>query len=184
MATRSARRITYEDYLDFPEGERWEVIDGVAYMCASPNRRHQLILGEIYRQLANHVKSRGGGVALVAPFDVVLDPGGDIVQPDIVFVSDADADVLTAANAWGSPSWVVEVLSPSNPSRDRRLKLKRYEHFKVGEYWIVDPANDQIEIYRLEDGTYGEPDIVRPPDAPSPTALPSFALDLADVFSV
>lgn len=182
MATRPERRLTYEDYLTFPEGERWEVIDGEAYMVPAPNTRHQQIIVEILVQVANHLKAHGGGTVLVSPFDVVLDAGGDVVQPDIVFIADADKDVLTEANAWGTPTWVIEVLSPSRPERDRRLKLGRYENFGVAEYWIVDPMADAVEIYRLEAGTYGSPSIVRPPDTASPLQPRGLAVDLAEVF--
>ncbi|RPH82936.1 MAG: Uma2 family endonuclease, partial [Desulfobacteraceae bacterium] len=33
---------TYKDYLEWPEEERWELIEGVAYnMTPSPSRSHQ-----------------------------------------------------------------------------------------------------------------------------------------------
>ncbi|MDI6915991.1 MAG: Uma2 family endonuclease, partial [Desulfitobacteriaceae bacterium] len=34
---------TYEDYLTWPEDERWEIIDGVPYMQAAPTSIHQEI---------------------------------------------------------------------------------------------------------------------------------------------
>jgi Uma2 family endonuclease len=182
LATRPERRLTYEDYAGFPEGERWEVIDGEAYVVPSPNRRHQLVAGEIHRQLANYLKDHGGGEVYIAPFDVVLDES-DIVQPDVVFVAGADMDVLTDANVRGTPTWVVEVLSPSRPERDRRLKFGRYERFGVAEYWIVDPSDEAVEIYRLESGAYGPPVVVRAPDVAAPLQPSGFALDLAEVFS-
>ena len=33
---------------------------------------------------------------------------------------------------------------------DRELKRKRYEHFRVREYWLVDPDANSIEILGLE----------------------------------
>jgi Uma2 family endonuclease len=181
LATKPERRLTYEDYVGFPEGERWEVIDGEAFVVPSPNRRHQLIAGEIYRQTANHLKVHGGGEVYIAPFDVVLDPS-DILQPDVVFIAAQDLGVLTDANVWGTPTWVVEVLSPSHPERDKRLKLQRYERFGVPEYWIVDPSEDTVEIHRLSAGSYGMPTVVRPPGQASPLLPEGLALDLREAF--
>lgn len=45
---------SYADYLTWPEDERWELIDGVPYnMTPSPTPKHQEILGELFRILAN-----------------------------------------------------------------------------------------------------------------------------------
>ena len=103
MATRPRRKLTYDDYVDFPEGERYELIDGDPYMVAAPNEKHQRILGELHLQVANFLKGHGGGRAYFAPFDVVLDPT-DVLQPDLVFIADDDIDVLTEANVWGTPT--------------------------------------------------------------------------------
>ncbi|MCI0637220.1 MAG: Uma2 family endonuclease [Actinobacteria bacterium] len=180
MATRPDRRLTYDDYVDFPEGERYELIDGEVYVVPSPNEKHQRVLGELHRQAANHVKEHGGGRVYIAPFDVVLDPG-DVLQPDLVFIADADLEVLTEANVWGTPTWVVEVLS-RDTARDRKLKLPRYERFGVSEYWIIDPIAEQIEVYRLTDGAFGKPDLLHAPDRASPLLPPGLDFDLDEIF--
>lgn len=43
------------DHLTWPEGERWEIIDGVRYMQAAPSTVYQEILMELSRQIANHL---------------------------------------------------------------------------------------------------------------------------------
>lgn len=180
MATRPDRKLTYEDYLHFPEGERYELIDGEAWMVAAPNTRHQDIAGRLYVVTHNHLDVRGGGRVFIAPFDVVLDPG-DVLQPDVVFIADDDLDVLTDANIWGTPSWVAEVFS-HDVRRDRVLKLQRYERFGVPEVWLLDPIDDALEIYRLTNGTYGEPMVARPPDIARPLVPMGLEIDLAYVF--
>jgi len=48
---------SYVDYLTWPEDERWELIDGVPYnMTPGPTPKHQEILGELFRVLANWLK--------------------------------------------------------------------------------------------------------------------------------
>jgi Uma2 family endonuclease len=182
MAVRPERKLTYDDYVDFPESERWELIDGEAYVVPAPNTKHQRVLIRLLTDLTIHLRAYGGGEVLAAPYDVVLSQY-DVLQPDIVFVSDADSRVITEANIWGTPTWAIEVLSPSHPERDRKLKLARYERFGVPEYWIVDPITDRVEIYRLEGDAYGPALVVSPPDAASPIQPARFAVDLGVLFT-
>ncbi|MBI4730476.1 MAG: Uma2 family endonuclease [Acidobacteria bacterium] len=90
MATRPEPKLTYEDYVRFPDdGRRRQIINGEVFVVPSPSTRHQEIVGRLHRLIANHVEARGGGRAFVAPLDVVLSMT-DVVQPDVLFVSDAD----------------------------------------------------------------------------------------------
>ncbi|MGH2760152.1 MAG: Uma2 family endonuclease [Actinomycetota bacterium] len=181
MATRPEHKLTYDDYVTFPEGERYELIDGEAYMVPSPNEKHQRILGELHLHVATFLKRHGGGRVYVAPFDVVLDPG-DVLQPDIVFIADVDLAVLTAANVWGTPTWVVEILS-SEESRDRKLKFQRYQRFGVPELWIVDPGRERVEVYRLQDDTYGEPMTFGATDRVGPLRPEGLEIEVAELFA-
>ncbi len=180
MATRPEWKATYEDYLNFPEGERYELIDGEAWMVPAPNTRHQDLALRLAVRVSVHLEKHGGGRVWVAPFDVVLSPG-DVFQPDLVFLAESDLDVLTEANIWGSPRWVVEIFS-QDVQRDRVLKLARYERFGVAEVWLVDPVNDLLEIYRLADGSYGDPAILRPPDVARPLRPSGLEIDLSQLF--
>lgn len=49
------------------------------------------------------------------------------------------------------------------------------------EYWVVDPEGDAVEVYRLEGGRYGEPEVLRPGAEVTTAALPGLRLDLADL---
>jgi Uma2 family endonuclease len=55
--------------------------------------------------------------------------------------------VVTDRGIDGPPDLVVEVLSPSTESRDRGIKLERYRHYGVPEYWIVDPDEQTVEVW-------------------------------------
>ena len=85
---REEARYSWSDYLAWPEGERYELVDGIAYaMSPAPRRRHQEISGEIFRQAANALRKKPCRV-YDAPFDVKLssdesDDAPTVVQPDI-----------------------------------------------------------------------------------------------------
>jgi Uma2 family endonuclease len=181
VATRPENKLTYDDYVNFPEDARYELVDGEVYVVPGVNEKHQRILGELFWQLASHLKRHGGGRTYMPPFDVVLDKG-DVLQPDLVFISDADMSVLTEANVWGTPTWVVEILS-SDPNRDRRLKFKRYERFGVREYWIIDPVAERVEVYRLEGEAYGAAAIHAAPARVSPLLPEALEIDLTELFA-
>lgn len=53
------KKYTYADYLTWPEGERYEIIDGVPYnMSPSPSRKHQKVVGELFAYIHNYLKGK------------------------------------------------------------------------------------------------------------------------------
>ncbi len=179
MAVRPQPKLTYQDYLLFPDdGRRRELIEGEVYVTPSPNTRHQDIVGFVYRRIGNHLESHGGGRVFVAPYDVVLSDA-DVVQPDVIFVSDADAGVITKANIQGVPTLLIEVVS--DPRLDRRIKHSLYARYGVPEYWVVDPDADRVEVFSLTDQGYAKPEILEPKETLSTEALPGLIIDLADL---
>ncbi len=159
---------TYADYLKWPGDERWELIDGVAWsMSPAPSPDHQMILGRLFRSIAE-ITDRTGCATFVAPFDVRLPDRAEqdaeqtstVVQPDIsVF---CDHSLLDERGAHGAPDLVVEILSPSTGYKDQTDKLALYEHHGVREYWVVNGDAGWVMVYRVgPDGRYGKPDYYR-----------------------
>lgn len=154
----------YADYLDWPEGERFELIDGTAYaMAPAPLRVHQELLGAIYREVATHLDGKPCR-PFVAPFDVRLPQADEndedidtVVQPDMVVV--CDRSKLDERGCRGAPDWVMEVLSPSTTLYDLTTKRDLYERVGVREYWLVHPADRIVTVHLLQDGRYGAPHV-------------------------
>lgn len=149
MATFEASRLlTYEDYAALPaDGKRYELVDGALVLMTGPNIRHQVILWNLSGALFNHMRQHPGGRVLFAPFDVVLDVH-QVLQPDLLFVSDERKAVLTEANAQGAPDLVVEILSPGTMRRDRGRKRQLYAQYGVKELWIVHQSSRRVDVYR------------------------------------
>jgi Uma2 family endonuclease len=144
--------MTYEDYVALPDdGERYEVIEGELCEVPVPDRQHQKVLFNLAFELRKFIHSRKLGNVYISPFDVVLS-STNIVQPDVLFVSNDRFTILTDAGATGAPDLAIEVSSASTLRRDEVIKLRLYESFGVDEYWIVDPFRESLRIHRRREG--------------------------------
>ena len=153
MANVNTAILTYEDYLNAPGDERYELLNGELVMIAAPNVAHQKALFRIARLVEDFVLERGLGGVFIAPTDVVLSDT-NVVQPDVIFVSKERMSVVGDANIQGAPDLVVEIVSPNNPERDLVRKRDIYARHGVGEYWTVDPEARSIRVMVLEGGAY------------------------------
>jgi len=175
-------KLTYDDYLLFPEdGQRHEILDGEHYVTASPFFQHQLVSSRLHSRVGPWVEARKLGVLLAAPMDVLLSPH-DVAQPDLLFISNERAGIITRANVQGAPDLVVEILSKSTRNRDERLKLERYERFGVREYWLLDPDRRAAWIYRREGGRLCLAAELFMGDVLTSPLLPGLEIRLAEIF--
>ncbi len=141
---------TIEDYYKLPEDQRFELIDGYLYVMLAPTVLHQLIAGEIHRQIANFIYEKNGKcLPLISPIDVQLDRDNKtMVQPDVAIL--CDKDKLMNRVIYGAPDFVLEVISPSTSRKDYTKKLAKYESAGVKEYWILDPYKEKLLIYDFD----------------------------------
>jgi Uma2 family endonuclease len=180
-------RFSYAHYLTWPEEERWEIVDGIAWaMSPAPSRIHQDLVGNLFVQIKQQLKDRPCSV-YIAPFDVRLaaaDAADDeiesVVQPDISIF--CDRSKLDDRGAHGAPEWIIEILSPATALRDQTTKRDLYARHGVSEYWLVHPGDRTLTCYRHPtEGRYGVPHIV----AASGTsqALIGVTIDWDEVFA-
>jgi Uma2 family endonuclease len=151
---KEKRHFTYADYKEWElaEGERYEVIYGEAYAMSAPNTRHQEILMALASQFYNYSQGKPCKV-YPAPFDVRLsyeeDESDDtVVQPDITVICDEKKRGHEGCR--GCPDLVIEILSLSNTAIEMERKLKLYQDAGVREYWIIDPENTGVTVYRFQ----------------------------------
>jgi Uma2 family endonuclease len=152
-------RTAMEVYQMLPEGTLCEVIDNTLFMSPSPNTEHQRILGEIFAEMKIHLKHNAKGEVFISPYDVYLDNGQSVVQPDIVFVGLKSSDKIRRNGIHGGPDLVIEVLS-TNLNHDKKRKFELYERNGIPEYIIIDPETKENWHYLLTDGKYYQlPDV-------------------------
>ena len=142
--------ITLEQYEALPEEKRIEVFDGIVYDMASPSQAHQTILTELLVSLRNYIREKNNNCSVFpAPFDVKLnDKPLTIVQPDLMIV--CDKDKLDGKRCNGAPDFIIEIVSPGNPSDDYIRKSYYYKNYGVREYWIVDPKRRMVTVNYFE----------------------------------
>lgn len=146
---------TEEDYYSLPENVRAELIDGQFYYMAAPSRVHQEILNFINTEINLYLRSKNGSCKVYpAPFAVKLFSENDrnVVEPDISVI--CDPGKLTDRGCTGAPDWITEIISPSNSSQDYVRKLNLYMDAGVREYWIVNPIEQEVFVYFLEQNKF------------------------------
>ncbi|QGP93836.1 Putative restriction endonuclease [Neomoorella glycerini] len=175
-------KFTYEDYCQLPEDKRYELIGGKLYMVPAPSVIHQMVSGNLEFILRQHVEEQKIGIILHSPIDVYLTPE-DVVQPDIIFISNERRAIITEANIKGGPDLVIEILSPSTAERDQVIKKKLYAAHHVREIWFVHPVAQTIEVCTFTPGGEKKELYTRRGKQPfTSTVLPELDLDLDRVF--
>ena len=165
---------TYGDYVNWPDNERWELIEGIPFdMTPAPARIHQEILGNLFLEMNRVYADKEGGCKIyLAPFDVRFPKGKEpdaaiinVVQPDLSVI--CDASKLDDKGCKGAPDVVVEIISPFTAKKDLEYKLKLYEKHRIPEYWVVHPHERTVMVYRLNEQNkydhaevYGQEDVI------------------------
>ena len=141
---------TYQDYKNFDDSMRCEIIEGkIVMMAPSQTILHQEVLGNVAVLISDFVKGKKCK-ACISPLDVLLDyeykgENSDIIlQPDLLVL--CDKNKLDKRGILGAPELVVEILSPSTLKYDLGKKMELYLAYGVKEYWIVDPHAKTIHL--------------------------------------
>lgn len=144
--------LTLDAYLQTPEtNTRYELLYGVVREPAAPSWDHQQVVARLFGGIDRHVRQRELGNVGLSPLDVVLDAQRSlVVQPDIVFVTNARTHIIRH-RLWGAPDLVVEVLSAGSTAYDRGTKQAWYRQYGVRELWLVNHWECAIEVVALSE---------------------------------
>ncbi|HEY7543554.1 MAG TPA: Uma2 family endonuclease [Blastocatellia bacterium] len=152
MATRIEPILTVDDLVCMPDdGNRYELIEGELFMSRAPDLLHQIITANLVYFFKDYL--RENPIGLIVPTPGVIFSKYSSVIPDLVYISnERRKEIATGKHVTGAPDLAVEILSPGaeNEHRDRAAKRQLYGKYGVKEYWIVDPKNKTVEIYRLQ----------------------------------
>jgi len=150
------KRYTYADYLTWLDDKRRELYDGfIKIMTPAPSRKHQKISTKFTRIIDNFLSGRDCEI-YHAPFDVRLYNGSKkdekidtVVQPDICVI--CDLSKLDEKGCLGAPDFIIEIVSPGNSKKDVKDKFEIYQRYGVREYWIVNPNDENVSVFVLDE---------------------------------
>ena len=181
--------LTFEAYL--VEGEitgHYEIIEGERRFMPGPTWRHQRITGNLVELLRRYEKESRRGLALCAPFDVLIRRLPlQVRQPDVLFISHSrlmaqggipDAGVLETA-----PELVVEIVSDSDTRRVLEAKIADYTAVGVAECWIVHPDAETVAVLRCSPSAVEETCVFRSGETVISPAFPDLVAAVTDVFA-
>ena len=186
MAKLPPRRpATYADLEEVPEPLVAEILDGELVSSPRPAARHARASIKLAARLVppfdDGVGGPGGWIVLIEP-EVHL--GANVLVPDLAaWRRERMPELPDAAFFTLAPDWVCEVLSPSTEHLDRTRKLRIYAEAGVPHAWLLDPARDMLEAYRLVEGSLR---LISSHDRDGRVALEPFdaiALELAGLWS-
>ncbi|HVR97759.1 MAG TPA: Uma2 family endonuclease [Thermoanaerobaculia bacterium] len=162
MAVRDTihRKLTYEDYVLIPEDRlRHEILDGEHVVSPAPKPGHQDVSLELSMALGPFIRGRQLGKLYYAPVDILL-AEHNILQPDLVFISNERLRIIGEDNVEGAPDLVIEILSDSTRRRDEGAKRRLYERYGVLEYWLIDPKRRAVSVLRRAGAGFGTPEVL------------------------
>jgi Uma2 family endonuclease len=183
MGSEVVSKLTFEQFRQLPDdGKQYELIHGEARLTPAPSTRHQVILENLSYSLGAFTRQTKSGQIAYAPLDVRL--GEDtVLQPDLVFVSNARASILREEFVDGAPDLVVEILSPSTSAHDRATKLPIYAAAGVPEFWLIDPLAKTVEVLKLQGKKYLVEAILAGDQTLTSSLFPGWQLPLSELLA-
>lgn len=154
IASTDTSKWTYERMIhELPQESRYEIRNFDLIDMPSPSFTHQNISRIVLKSFEKFIDEHQSGILIFAPFDVILDKG-NTVQPDLLFISKENQEIIKEKGVFGSPDLVVEIVSKGSVIRDYIEKKEDYERFGVKEYWIIDPQNEALQVFTLDNTKY------------------------------
>ena len=175
------KKATVQDYERLGEGAPYQLIAGELVMTPSPTPFHQSISMNLSLALGVFVKQKKIGVIFAAPLDVYLSDE-DVYQPDLIFIRADRATGLRKDKLHIVPDLVVEVLSPSTAYYDFTRKKEMYCARGVGEYWIVDPEAETMEVMIKQGEIYRTERLLHNSEILESAMFPGFSMKVEDIF--
>jgi len=135
---------------DVPE-LRYEIVDGELIVSRRPIWKHQHIILSLASAFFEPVKALGGRV-LPEPGLVWGELAEDNVVPDVAVVLPDRLYILSESHLTDAPNIVIEVVSEGSIETDYVKKRNLYQRTGAQEYWIADPFQRRIEVWRFAQG--------------------------------
>jgi Uma2 family endonuclease len=154
-----ADQMTIEEFLAFtdqrPDGERWELIEGVAIMNASPTQWHQVIATNLTHCLMSIKIARGATwVPMIGVGTRVLISPNSLPWPDVYVQEGEPQDSSQTDDALV----IFEILSRSNAKADRAWRKRVYASVPNCQHYVtISTKTAEVDRFDRADGWKGVP---------------------------
>ena len=147
--------VDYDAYRQLvKDGEKADLIDGVIFMASPDTRLSNNLNGFLYQLIAGFIDARGiDGFVFFSRFSCKISEFR-APEPDVGYVRPERVHLVEERHMLGGPDIAVEIVSRDSRQRDYHEKLALYQGAGVSEYWIVDPAQKQVQFLGLINGVY------------------------------
>jgi Uma2 family endonuclease len=152
---------TLADLLAIPEEERrrFELIEGAITDRGASSGEHGRAQGRLSRYVGPFDRRPGGrwpgGWWFGTEIDVYFD-ADDTFRPDVAgWRRDRVPEFPRGVPVMERPDWVCEILS-TNKRNDLIKKKRVYHRHQVPHYWIIDPGEETLTVYRRATDGYTE----------------------------
>ena len=148
LKKEQAKRTHFYEAID--ENKKMEFINGEIFFQSPVKLRHNVATLNVAKLLGTYTERHQLGFVGVEKILVSLSRND--YEPDVCFFArERSIQFLPDQMQFPAPDLVVEVISNSTEHHDRVVKYQDYAAHGVREYWIVDPENETIEQYSLND---------------------------------
>jgi Uma2 family endonuclease len=186
MAAKIEPLLTVADLDACPDDSNcYELIEGELFVSRAPGIPHQRMLLNLIIGLTEYLAHHPIGI--LVPGAGALFSDYDAVIPDLVFVRNERWNEVVANDRFvAAPDLVIEIVSQGKENRERDVSVKRqlYGKYGIQEYWIVDPNNSSVLIFRLLGQTLEEIAALATSDELTSTILPGFRLKVRAIFNL
>ena len=178
-----ASLITAEQLYALPDdGLRYELLRGTLVSEPVPGRVHGRTVARISKLLSNFVDRNRLGVVYTGDTGFVLARQPDTVRgPDVAFLSNERERETENQRPYilGAPDLAVEVVSPSDRTREVLGKVSDYLAAGSRIVWVVNPVREEVSVFRSPFAPRGlaGTDVLEGEDV-----LPGLSVTIAEIF--
>jgi len=177
-------RISWEQFIELPDDDRRELLDGRLVEMDVPTGLHEWIVSTLIGYLHVWAMSRKAGIVLASGYKVKIrrDRG---FMPDVQYFRRGGRPVPDKGLDAGAPDLAVEVISPGSGRYDRVHKLRGYAEIGVPEYWLINPKRRTFERFVLAaPGHYGPPERFGGDDSFEPDTFSGLVIPLGELWQL
>jgi len=166
---------------DPPDRSKLELIAGVLYMTPPPGYLHDYAVSRLIRLLSEYLITSGVKGMLLVPRSAIWTSARTHLEPDLFYLS-AETEARFEPEHRPCADLVIEVTSPGSAIYDRNTKADTYAALGVKELWLVDEADENVELRTLVDERFAPGQVFAKGETLSSLILPDLKIDVTRIF--